>query len=88
MIIKEAAMSEKEMVGTGRESAGRHFRSPRRRRPRHLRPGSVVERTLVALLAGGHALLVGVPGLAKTKLVETLGTVLGLDSAASSSRPT
>ena len=41
---------------------------------------SVVERTLVALLAGGHALLVGVPGLAKTKLVETLGIVLGLDS--------
>jgi MoxR-like ATPase len=40
----------------------------------------VVERTLVAILAGGHALLVGVPGLAKTKLVETLGTVLGLDS--------
>jgi MoxR-like ATPase len=41
---------------------------------------SVVERTLVALLAGGHALLVGVPGLAKTKLVETLGVVLGLDA--------
>ena len=41
---------------------------------------SVVERTLVALLAGGHALLVGVPGLAKTKLVETLGIVLGLHS--------
>lgn len=38
----------------------------------------VVERTLVAILAGGHALLVGVPGLAKTRLVETLGTVLGL----------
>jgi MoxR-like ATPase len=32
------------------------------------------------MLAGGHALLVGVPGLAKTKLVETLGTVLGLDA--------
>jgi len=41
---------------------------------------SVVERTLVAILAGGHTLLVGVPGLAKTKLVETLGTVLGMDS--------
>jgi MoxR-like ATPase len=41
---------------------------------------SVVERSLVALLAGGHALLVGVPGLAKTKLVETLGIVLGLDA--------
>lgn len=41
---------------------------------------SVVERSLVAVLAGGHALLVGVPGLAKTKLVETLGVVLGLDA--------
>lgn len=41
---------------------------------------SVVERTLVAILAGGHALLVGVPGLAKTKLVDTLGTVLGMDA--------
>ncbi|MAW88628.1 MAG: AAA family ATPase [Phyllobacteriaceae bacterium] len=41
---------------------------------------SVVERAIVALLAGGHALLVGVPGLAKTKLVDTLGSVLGLDA--------
>lgn len=40
---------------------------------------TVVELTLVTLLAGGHALLVGVPGLAKTKLVETLGTVLGMN---------
>ena len=40
---------------------------------------TVVEETLVTLLAGGHGLLVGVPGLAKTRLVETLGTVLGLD---------
>jgi MoxR-like ATPase len=39
---------------------------------------SVVERALVTILAGGHGLLIGVPGLAKTKLVETLGTVLGL----------
>jgi MoxR-like ATPase len=30
-------------------------------------------------LAGGHGLLIGVPGLAKTRLVETLGVVLGLD---------
>ncbi|MBL8573523.1 MAG: MoxR family ATPase [Hyphomicrobiaceae bacterium] len=41
---------------------------------------SVVERSLVTILAGGHGLLVGVPGLAKTKLVEALGTVLGLDA--------
>ena len=39
----------------------------------------VVDHTLITLLAGGHALLIGVPGLAKTKLVDTLGTVLGLD---------
>ena len=40
----------------------------------------VVDETLITLLAGGHLLLVGVPGLAKTLLVETLGTVLGLDN--------
>jgi MoxR-like ATPase len=40
----------------------------------------VVDLTLVTILAGGHGLLVGVPGLAKTKLVDTLGTVLGLDA--------
>ncbi|MBN9025442.1 MAG: AAA family ATPase, partial [Rhizobiales bacterium] len=40
---------------------------------------AVVERVLVTLLSGGHGLLVGVPGLAKTKLVETLGIVLGLE---------
>ncbi|WP_417676514.1 AAA family ATPase [Roseibium sp.] len=40
----------------------------------------VVEQSLVTILAGGHGLLVGVPGLAKTKLVETLGTVLGLNA--------
>ncbi|WP_426959298.1 AAA family ATPase [Muricoccus radiodurans] len=41
---------------------------------------AVVEQSLVTLLSGGHMLLVGVPGLGKTKLVETLGTVMGLDS--------
>jgi len=39
----------------------------------------VIEQTLITLLSGGHALLVGVPGLAKTRLVETLATVLGMD---------
>jgi MoxR-like ATPase len=41
---------------------------------------NVVEQALVTILSGGHAVLLGVPGLAKTKLVETLGTVLGLDA--------
>ena len=39
----------------------------------------VVDQTIITLLAGGHALVIGVPGLAKTRLVETLGTVFGLD---------
>ncbi len=41
---------------------------------------AVIEQSLVTLLSGGHVLLVGVPGLGKTKLVETLGVVLGLDA--------
>jgi MoxR-like ATPase len=79
-MIKEAALSEQEMVAEAeralediskvREAVGAVIFGQE----------SVVERTQVALLAGGHALLVGVPGLAKTKLVETLGTVLGLDA--------
>jgi MoxR-like ATPase len=40
----------------------------------------VVEQSLIGLLSGGHVLLVGVPGLGKTKLVETLGQVMGLDA--------
>ncbi|MDX9862993.1 MAG: MoxR family ATPase, partial [Rhodospirillales bacterium] len=40
----------------------------------------VLEKTLITLLAGGHLLLIGVPGLAKTRLVETLGTVFGLEA--------
>ncbi len=39
----------------------------------------VVDLILTALLAGGHCLLVGVPGLAKTTLVSTLAEVLELD---------
>ena len=40
---------------------------------------AVVDQTLITLLAGGHGLLIGVPGLAKTLLVETIGTVFGLE---------
>ncbi len=42
---------------------------------------TVIEQTLITILTGGHGLLVGLPGLAKTKLVETLGTVLGMEEA-------
>ena len=81
VIVKEPALTEAEMVAQAekaladiagvRDGVGRVIFGQE----------SVVERTLVAILAGGHALLVGVPGLAKTKLVETLGVVLGLDSS-------
>ena len=80
MMIKEAPISEGDMVAEAEKALADISR---------VRAGvgrvifgqeSVVERALVALLAGGHALLVGVPGLAKTKLVETLGIVLGLDA--------
>ena len=41
---------------------------------------SVVDQTLITLISGGHVLLIGVPGLAKTLLVETMARVLGLSS--------
>ena len=41
----------------------------------------VIELAMAAVLAGGHALLIGAPGLAKTRLVEAIGTSLGLDNA-------
>jgi MoxR-like ATPase len=40
----------------------------------------VIDQTLITLLSGGHVLLVGLPGLGKSRLVETLAIVLGLAS--------
>jgi MoxR-like ATPase len=40
----------------------------------------VIDQTIITLLSGGHVLLVGVPGLGKSRLVETLATVLGMGS--------
>ncbi|RZL30244.1 MAG: MoxR family ATPase, partial [Pedobacter sp.] len=40
---------------------------------------AVVEQILLSIFSGGHALLVGVPGLAKTLMVNTLAQALGLD---------
>ncbi len=53
-----------------RQSIGRAFFGQR----------DVIDQALIALLAGGHALVVGVPGLGKTRLVEILGAVFGLDA--------
>ncbi len=48
----------------------------------------MLERVLVALLSGGHLLLEGVPGLAKTRTIATLAQVLGGSFSGSSSPPT
>lgn len=40
---------------------------------------AVIEEVLLAIFSGGHVLLVGVPGLAKTLMVNTLAQALGLD---------
>ncbi len=70
----QAALADIERLGTqlrhAREAIGRVIYGQQ----------EVIDQTLVALLSGGHLLLIGVPGLAKTLLVETLGTVLGLDA--------
>ncbi len=68
----EALLGEIEVLGQKmalvRERVGRVIFGQQR----------VVDEALVTLLSGGHALLIGVPGLAKTRLVETLATLLGL----------
>lgn len=58
-----------QKLGTARDSVTRRFVGQTR----------VVDLVLSTLLSGGHGLLVGLPGLGKTRLVETLSTVMGLD---------
>jgi len=67
MVVQIEALGEK--LGQAKASINRRFIGQER----------VVDLTLTALLCGGHALLVGLPGLGKTRLVETLSTVMGLD---------
>jgi len=80
IIVKEKAGSEKVMIAEAERALGDISKVREGVGKVIFGQEAVVERALVAIMAGGHALLVGVPGLAKTKLVETLGTVLGLDA--------
>ncbi len=57
-----------EQLGQARASVNRRFIGQR----------EVVDLVLSALVCGGHALLIGLPGLGKTRLVDTLSTVMGL----------
>ncbi|MEM1373229.1 MAG: MoxR family ATPase [Pseudomonadota bacterium] len=58
-----------EKLATARASIGARFIGQER----------VVDLVLASLISGGHALLIGLPGLGKTRLVDTLGTVMGLE---------
>ncbi|WP_226779673.1 AAA family ATPase [Oceaniglobus trochenteri] len=60
-----------EKLGQAKDSITRRF----------IGQGQVVDLVLSALLCGGHGLLIGLPGLGKTRLVDTLSTVMGLDGA-------
>ncbi len=66
MVAQIEALSEK--LGQAKASITNRFIGQER----------VVDLTLTALLCGGHGLLIGLPGLGKTLLVETLSTVMGL----------
>ena len=70
--MADALIAEIETLGAklaeARASIGRRF----------IGQEQVVDLVLAALLCGGHALLVGLPGLGKTRLVDTLATVMGL----------
>ena len=39
----------------------------------------IIDQVLISIFSGGHALLIGVPGLAKTLMINTIAKVLGLD---------
>src|SRR6186713_2536721 len=69
-MIVRAAESTGAQVATAKAAIGKVIFGQER----------VVEQALITVLSGGHALLVGLPGLAKTKLVETMGIVLGLEA--------
>ena len=81
MTSSEAALDEKAVVAAAERALADIARVRQEVGKVIFGQESVVEQTMLAVLSGGHALLVGVPGLAKTKLVSTLGTVLGLNSS-------
>lgn len=68
--VVEAAESALGAIGAARNEIGKIIFGQQK----------IVDLSLITILAGGHGLLVGVPGLAKTRLVDTMGTVLGLNA--------
>ncbi|MDB5317736.1 MAG: family ATPase, partial [Rhodospirillales bacterium] len=80
-MVEVAHMTDPASLVAGVEQLGEKLAQARRAIGRVIfGQEEVVDQTLITLLSGGHVLLVGVPGLGKTKLVETLGAVMGLDA--------
>src|SRR4026208_2166491 len=78
---EEGAEKLEDMIIRAAESSAAHIRAARSAIGAVIfGQERVIDSALVTVLSGGHALLVGVPGLAKTKLVDTMGTALGLDA--------
>src|SRR4051812_27277414 len=78
---EEGAEKLEDMIIRAAESSAGHIRAARNAIGAVIfGQERVIDSALVTVLSGGHALLVGVPGLAKTKLVDTMGTALGLDA--------
>jgi MoxR-like ATPase len=78
---EEGAEKLEDMIIRAAESSAAHIRAARNAIGAVIfGQEHVIDSALVTVLSGGHALLVGVPGLAKTKLVDTMGTALGLDA--------
>ncbi|MEA2987156.1 MAG: MoxR-like ATPase [Alphaproteobacteria bacterium] len=78
---EEGAEKLEDMIIRAAESSAAHIRAARDAIGAVIfGQEHVIDSALVTVLSGGHALLVGVPGLAKTKLVDTMGTALGLDA--------
>jgi len=67
--------SDEQMLARLQEGKERIMTQVRRR---IIGQGDVIEQVLMALFAGGHCLITGVPGLAKTLLIKSLGEILDL----------
>nr|WP_319247848.1 MoxR family ATPase [uncultured Celeribacter sp.] len=74
-------MTEKDLVSEIEALGGKLAEAKASITRRFIGQETVVDLVLSALLCGGHALLLGLPGLGKTRLVDTLSTVMGLKGA-------
>jgi MoxR-like ATPase len=72
-LLDDSALDSIEEVGRAREAIVEQIRK------RIYGQHELIEHLLIALFARGHSLLMGVPGLAKTSLIQTLAEVLNLD---------